>query len=102
MKSHRGGRPETTRLSHRATPARESPALDSLQCGWLETCAWRSEDDHADNSLGQLPRSLRPTLSLSPRDGVPARGQWHAQSAEKTVLRRIEKSCRPTALPAID
>src|SRR4249920_568221 len=96
MKSHRGGRRETTHLPHRAMPVRDSQAPDSLQCERLGTCGWHSGDDHADKSPEQPPRSLRPTLSSSPTDGVLARGQWHAQFVEKTVPRRTEKSRRPT------
>src|SRR6267143_3358289 len=102
MKSHRGGSRETTHLPHRATPVRDSRAPDSLQCERLGTCEWHSGDDHADNSQEQPPRSRRPTLSSTPTDGVHARGQWHAQFVEKTVLRRTEKSRRPNSLPAID
>src|SRR6267143_905014 len=48
MKSHRGGRRETTHLPHRATPVRDSRAPDSLQCERLGTCEWHSGDDHAN------------------------------------------------------
>src|SRR5678815_1446413 len=98
MKSHRDGRRGTTHLSHRAMPARYNPARYSRQCEWPETCGWHSGVDRADNSMEQPPRSLRPTLSSSPVDGVLARGQWRAQFVEKTVLRRTEKSRPPTVL----
>src|SRR6185295_2070378 len=102
MKSHRDGRRETRRLLHRATPARGSRVPDSQRCEKLGTSWWHSGYGHADNSPEPPPQSRRPTLSSSTADGVHAHEQWHARFAEKTVLRRIEKSCRPTVPPAID
>src|SRR5262245_20172833 len=101
-KSHRGTRRETTHLPHRARPVRDNRVPGSLQCEKPGTSGWHSGYDHADNSPEPPLQSRKPTRSSSRGDGVHAHEQWHARFAWKIVLRRIEKSWRPTAPPAID
>src|SRR4029078_427111 len=102
MKSHRGGRRETTRLLHRSTLGRGSRVPDSPRCEKLGTSWWHSGDGHADNSTEPPPQSRRPTLSSSTADSVHAHEQWHARFAEKAVLRQIENSCQPIVPQTID